>query len=62
MGYVVVISLPMILLILILSISCYLCGRARGRTQASTATQMYGPPPVTPVHVQDSHQVKPSNV
>ncbi|KAM7526205.1 hypothetical protein LguiA_016107 [Lonicera macranthoides] len=44
MGYLVVISLPVILLLMILAIACYLIGRARGREEASRLPY-YGPPP-----------------
>ncbi|KAJ0657454.1 putative protein GAPT [Helianthus annuus] len=43
MGYIIVISLPMILLLLIAAIGCYLFGKSRGRTEA-TIPQYYGPP------------------
>ncbi|KMT06262.1 hypothetical protein BVRB_7g161870 [Beta vulgaris subsp. vulgaris] len=41
MGFVIVISVPLILLVLIIVIAAYLLGRARGR---SVPTQYYGPP------------------
>ncbi|KVH93916.1 hypothetical protein Ccrd_004005, partial [Cynara cardunculus var. scolymus] len=43
MGYIIVISLPVILLFLIIAIGCYLFGKNRGRSEATT-TQYYGPP------------------
>ncbi|WOH00917.1 hypothetical protein DCAR_0520293 [Daucus carota subsp. sativus] len=46
MGYVLVISFPVILFLLILAIACYLLGRARGRQQS--APQYYGPPVPAP--------------
>lgn len=48
MGYVLVISLPVILLVAILALACYLLGRARGRSEASRPTQIYGPPAPPP--------------
>nr|DAD28501.1 TPA_asm: hypothetical protein HUJ06_029969 [Nelumbo nucifera] len=60
MGFVVVISLPVILFILILAIACYLLGRARGQTLARPAPpQYYGPPPVLPVPPQAHDHEKP---
>ncbi|EYU34452.1 hypothetical protein ABFS82_10G096600 [Erythranthe guttata] len=47
MGYVVVVSLPVILFFLITAIGCYLLGRARGRKENLRLPQhYYGPPPV----------------
>ncbi|XP_076944617.1 uncharacterized protein LOC143615366 [Bidens hawaiensis] len=43
MGYIIVISLPLILLFLIAAIGCYLLGKSRGRAEA-TIPQQYGPP------------------
>ena len=55
MGYVIFISLPMILLLFIIGIGCYLCGKHRGRNEA-TIPQYIGPraPPygVQPPHTQ----------
>ncbi|ESW34747.1 hypothetical protein PHAVU_001G177600 [Phaseolus vulgaris] len=48
MGFVVVISLPLILFILILALVCYMLGRAKGRRQNP---QQYGPP-VPPAQAQ----------
>ncbi|KAH1078452.1 hypothetical protein AAZX31_19G167700 [Glycine max] len=45
MGFVMVISLPLILFILILALACYLLGRAKGRRQQP---QQYGPPAPPP--------------
>ncbi|GKV05624.1 hypothetical protein SLEP1_g17611 [Rubroshorea leprosula] len=42
MGFVVVVSLPLILFILIVALAFYLLGRARGRR--GSAPQYYGPP------------------
>lgn len=47
MGYVLVISFPVILFLLIIAIACYLLGRARGRQQAAIP-QYYGPPVPAP--------------
>lgn len=44
MGYVIVISLPVILLFLIAAIGCYLLGRARGREESARIPRYYGPP------------------
>lgn len=44
MGYVFVISVPLILLFLIIALAAYLLGRARGRNLAAGTTQYYGPP------------------
>lgn len=56
MGYLFVISFPAILFLLIVAIACYLLGRARGRQEAATLPQHYGPPvpaPPSPVlHTQ----------
>lgn len=41
----VVISLPVILLLMILAIACYLIGRARGREEEASRLPNYGPPP-----------------
>ncbi|KAK7337074.1 hypothetical protein VNO77_17633 [Canavalia gladiata] len=48
MGFVVVVSLPLILFILILALACYLLGRAKGRRQSSSYPQQYGPPAPPP--------------
>ncbi|KAL4371320.1 hypothetical protein AHAS_Ahas06G0154000 [Arachis hypogaea] len=48
MGFVVVVSLPLILLILIVALACYLMGRAKGRQQACGYPQQYGPPAPPP--------------
>ncbi|KAM3217544.1 hypothetical protein BC332_23017 [Capsicum chinense] len=48
MGYVIVISLPVILTILIAALACYLFGRARGRREATMVPPYYGPPPPAP--------------
>ncbi|GMY14760.1 hypothetical protein FCV25MIE_09999 [Fagus crenata] len=42
MGYIMVISLPVILFILIVALAFYLLGRAGGRSEA--ARQYHGPP------------------
>ncbi|XAR69111.1 hypothetical protein NMG60_11000582 [Bertholletia excelsa] len=47
MGYVIVISLPVILLFLIVALACYLFGRSRGQSQARVP-QYYGPPAPPP--------------
>ncbi|KAI8556284.1 hypothetical protein RHMOL_Rhmol05G0240700 [Rhododendron molle] len=39
-----VISLPVILLLLIIALACYIFGRAQARSQAARASQYYGPP------------------
>ncbi|CAN0881208.1 hypothetical protein LINGRAHAP2_LOCUS14104 [Linum grandiflorum] len=48
MGFVFVISAPMILFILIVGLACYLVGRNRGRSQASSIPQVYGAPAPPP--------------
>ncbi|KAK1409786.1 hypothetical protein QVD17_36315 [Tagetes erecta] len=54
MGYIIVISLPMVLLFLIAAIGCYLFGKNRGRREASIP-QYYGPPaPAPPYGVQQT--------
>ncbi|XP_068658733.1 uncharacterized protein [Aristolochia californica] len=48
MGFVLVISLPLILLVLLIGFGCYFLGRARGRHDIRTAPQAFGmplPPP-----------------
>ncbi|KAI5665289.1 hypothetical protein M9H77_24612 [Catharanthus roseus] len=56
MSYVIVLSLPLILLFLITALACYLVGRARGRHESSSAItipQYYGPPaPAPPIGAQ----------
>ncbi|KAL8480693.1 hypothetical protein ACS0TY_026752 [Phlomoides rotata] len=45
MGFIVVVSLPVILFFLIVGITCYLIGKWRGRKEnARLQTQYYGPP------------------
>ncbi|GFP83164.1 hypothetical protein PHJA_000459800 [Phtheirospermum japonicum] len=44
MGYIVVVSLPVILFFFITAIACYLFGRARGRQENVRLPQYYGPP------------------
>lgn len=61
MGYVVIISLPVILAFLIMAIACYLLGRASGRSEAARVPQFYGPPP-PPVGAQSSPHDKPITV
>ncbi|KAH7691146.1 hypothetical protein IHE45_02G097500 [Dioscorea alata] len=55
MGYVIVISLPLLLLIVILALACFLCGRAKGRYETRRPSQFYGPPapPPPPVMAQE---------
>ncbi|PIM99130.1 hypothetical protein CDL12_28379 [Handroanthus impetiginosus] len=48
MGYVIVISLPVILFFLITAIACYLFGRARGQKENARLPQYYGPPVPAP--------------
>lgn len=48
MGLVVVISLPLILFSLMLSVGCYLIGRARGRQDIRTHAQAFGVPIAPP--------------
>ncbi|XVF07893.1 hypothetical protein REPUB_Repub06bG0178400 [Reevesia pubescens] len=43
MGYILVISFPLILLILILALAFYLLGRAQGRSERPPP-QFFGPP------------------
>ncbi|KAM0990997.1 hypothetical protein ACFX13_009564 [Malus domestica] len=44
MGYIIVVSAPVILFIMIVALAFYLLGRATGRRQSSTAPQYFGPP------------------
>uniref|UniRef100_A0A3Q7HWL1 Transmembrane protein n=1 Tax=Solanum lycopersicum TaxID=4081 RepID=A0A3Q7HWL1_SOLLC len=48
MGFVIVISLPLILFILIAALACYLFGKSRGRREAAMVPPYYGPPPPAP--------------
>lgn len=60
MGYVMVISLPLILVILIIAIGCYLIGRENGRTETATTLPItYGPPALPPPPVQQAHDQDP---
>ncbi|XXG74602.1 hypothetical protein AAC387_Pa07g3281 [Persea americana] len=47
MGFVLVISLPLILFAIILALGCYLLGRAKGRQEASYP-QVFGAPAPPP--------------
>ncbi|KAJ0967604.1 hypothetical protein J5N97_024521 [Dioscorea zingiberensis] len=54
MSFVVVISLPLVLLVAIIAIACYLLGRAKARCETHRAAPFYGPPaPPPPVIAQD---------
>ncbi|KAL3715232.1 hypothetical protein ACJRO7_007034 [Eucalyptus globulus] len=44
MGYIVVVSLPVILFILIVALAFYLIGRSRGRSETAGAPRIFGPP------------------
>jgi len=44
MGYVIVVSVPLILLFLIVALAAYLLGRARTRSIAARPTHYFGPP------------------
>ncbi|OAY42690.1 hypothetical protein MANES_08G008300v8 [Manihot esculenta] len=58
MGYIIVVSLPLILFILILALACYLIGRNSGRREAARIPQYYGPPaPAPPPSVDKPSQV-----
>ncbi|KDP29131.1 hypothetical protein JCGZ_16520 [Jatropha curcas] len=59
MGYVIVVSLPLILFILIVALACYLVGRNLGRREAARLPQYYGPP-APPLQPQSSPGNKPS--
>lgn len=48
MGYVIVVSLPVILFILIVALAFYLLGRERGRNEVKRIQQHYGPPVPAP--------------
>ncbi|KAJ9181569.1 hypothetical protein P3X46_009686 [Hevea brasiliensis] len=63
MGYVIVVSLPLILFIIILALACYLLGRNWGRRQAAAARipQYYGPS-APPPRAQPPPMDKPSEV
>ncbi|KAK1265778.1 hypothetical protein QJS04_geneDACA015318 [Acorus gramineus] len=52
MRYVMVISLPVILFLVILAIACYLIGRYRGRIESRRVPQYYGPPVPPPFQAQ----------
>ncbi|KAG2690144.1 hypothetical protein I3843_09G170200 [Carya illinoinensis] len=60
MGYIVVISLPVILFILIVALAFYLLGRAQGRSQAARIPH-YGPP-APPLHAPSPPQDKSAQV
>ncbi|KAJ6993372.1 hypothetical protein NC653_016488 [Populus alba x Populus x berolinensis] len=62
MGYVMIVSLPVILFILIVALAFYLLGRARGRSEAARIPQYHGPPapPAPPFQFQPPPQEKPS--
>ncbi|KAE8099604.1 hypothetical protein FH972_017573 [Carpinus fangiana] len=49
MGFIVVVSLPAILFILIVALAFYLLGRAWGRSQAAGRLPQYYGPPAPPV-------------
>lgn len=55
MVYIVGVSLPLILFILIVALAFYLLGRSRGRNEAATIPQYFGPP-APPYHVQPQPQ------
>ncbi|KZV58293.1 hypothetical protein F511_01144 [Dorcoceras hygrometricum] len=56
MGMVIVISLPLILFSLVLGFGCFLFGRAKGRREVYTNTQVFGVPTPPPGSVAaDSH-------
>ncbi|KAL8247436.1 hypothetical protein R6Q59_008652 [Mikania micrantha] len=62
MGYIIVISLPVILLFLIAAIGCYLIGKSRGRQEA-TIPQHYGPPaPPYGVQVPPPNKINKSHM
>ncbi|KAL4187437.1 hypothetical protein AMTRI_Chr09g19010 [Amborella trichopoda] len=61
MGYVLVISLPLLLLAIIGAIGCYLLGRSRGRYESQTMPQWYAPP-APPPHVAPYTGDKPPPV
>lgn len=62
MGYLFVISFPAILFLLIVVIACYLLGRARGRQEAATLPQYYGPPvPAPPPPILHSQEPAPGD-
>ncbi|KAB2013538.1 hypothetical protein ERO13_D09G144800v2 [Gossypium hirsutum] len=63
MGFVLVISFPLLLLVLILALAFYLLGRAQGRRERPA--QYFGPPVPPPGSVSASSpptQAKPSEV
>ncbi|CAL9002311.1 unnamed protein product [Prunus brigantina] len=53
MGYVVVVSVPVILFIVIIALAFYLIGRATGRREAFSAPQHVGPPVPPPLQAQE---------
>ncbi|XP_077210850.1 uncharacterized protein LOC143846299 [Tasmannia lanceolata] len=48
MGFVLVISLPLILFAVILGFGCYFLGRAKGRQDVRTRAQIFGVPTPPP--------------
>ncbi|KAJ0027469.1 hypothetical protein Pint_35641 [Pistacia integerrima] len=62
MGYVIVVSLPVILFILIVALAFYLLGRERGRSEVKRTQQHYGPPlPAPPPTATHPDEEKPSH-
>ncbi|KAJ6922919.1 hypothetical protein NC652_016541 [Populus alba x Populus x berolinensis] len=59
MGYVMIVSFPVILFILIVALAFYLLGRGRGRSEAARIPQYHGPP-APPFQFQPPPQEKPS--
>lgn len=57
MGYIIVVSVPAVLIILIIALACCLIGREYGRRRAAWVPQNYGPtaPPY-------QHREKPPEV
>ncbi|KAL5740795.1 hypothetical protein ACOSP7_029673 [Xanthoceras sorbifolium] len=58
MVYVVLVSLPLILFVLIVALAFYLLGRSRGRSEAARVPHFYGPPaPPAPLPEDKPSQV-----
>ncbi|PQQ21106.1 hypothetical protein Pyn_21017 [Prunus yedoensis var. nudiflora] len=53
MGFVVVVSVPVILFIVIIALAFYLIGRATGRREAFSAPHHFGPPVPPPPQAQE---------
>ncbi|KAI3943553.1 hypothetical protein MKW92_024451 [Papaver armeniacum] len=59
MGFILVISLPFILLSILLGFGCFLFGRSRGRQELLNSSQVYGVP-TPPPHGSDTSYPSPA--